>query len=55
MDPIADLLSTIKNSMAAQKDRAQVGYSKIKEEICKILSQKAIIIILKLKKITAVK
>ena len=43
MDPIADLLSTIKNSMAAQKDRAQVGYSKIKEEICKILSQKAII------------
>ena len=43
MDPIADLVSTIKNCQAVRKNRAEVGYSKIKEGICRILSRNAII------------
>jgi small subunit ribosomal protein S8 len=43
MDPIADLLSTIKNAMAARKEHVSVRYSKIKAEICGILKLKSII------------
>jgi len=43
MDPIADLLSTIKNAMAARKEHIRVSYSKIKSEICGILKIKSVI------------
>lgn len=43
MDPIAEMLVTIKNCQAARKETAIVCYSKIKEAICKILVSKQII------------
>jgi len=43
MDPIADLLSAIKNSMMARKQRVFVRYSKIKAEICQIFKDKSVI------------
>ena len=43
MDPIADLLTTIRNSSAAGKSQAEISYSKLKEEICKILAERSII------------
>lgn len=39
MDPIANMLSQIKNALAVKKDEVEVPYSKIKEEVAKILSQ----------------
>ena len=37
MDPIAEMLTTIRNCQAARKEKAEVSYSKVKEAICKIL------------------
>lgn len=39
MDPIANMLSQIKNALAVKKDKVEVPYSKIKEEVAKTLSQ----------------
>jgi len=37
MDPIADFLTIIRNGYLAKKDKVAASYSKIKEEIAKIL------------------
>ena len=50
MDPIADLLTTIKNSVAARKKRAVISYSKIKEQILKIFVQRKVIFSYEIKK-----
>jgi small subunit ribosomal protein S8 len=39
MDPIADLLTRIRNSNARQKDRVDIPYSKIKLEIVRVLKE----------------
>jgi small subunit ribosomal protein S8 len=43
MDPIADLLSRIRNSNDRQKDRVDVPYSKLKLEIVRILKDEGFI------------
>lgn len=43
MDPIADLLSMIRNANARQKDRVDVPFSKIKLEIVRILKDEGFI------------
>ena len=43
MDPIAEMLTTIRNCQATRKEKAEVSYSKVKEAICKILFEKQII------------
>ena len=43
MDPISEMLTTIRNCQAAHRSVADVPYSKVKESICKILSEKRII------------
>ena len=43
MDPIADMLSTIKNNMAAGNDQAVISHSKIKVAILELLKAKRII------------
>lgn len=43
MDPIAEMLTTIRNCQAARKESAEVCYSKVKEAICKIFLEKQII------------
>ena len=43
MDPIADLLTTIKKSIAVRKDRTVVPYSRLKVQILKILTARAVI------------
>jgi len=43
MDPIADLLSTIKNCQMARKNQATFFYSKLKEEVLKILAKRSVI------------
>lgn len=42
-DPIADLLSRIRNAHLAKHDRLDVPVSKIKVEICKILKEEGFI------------
>lgn len=42
-DPIADLLSRIRNALLAKHDRLDVPVSKIKLEICKILKEEGFI------------
>lgn len=42
-DPIADLLTRIRNAHLAKHDRLDVPYSKLKLEICKILKQEGFI------------
>ncbi len=42
-DPIADLLTRIRNSSNAQKRYVDIPFSKIKEEILKVLQSKAFI------------
>ncbi len=43
MDPIADLLTGIRNANARMKDRVDVPYSKIKFELVKILKDEGFI------------
>ena len=43
MDPIADLLTRIRNSNARQKDRVDVPYSKLKLEVVRILKDEGFI------------
>jgi small subunit ribosomal protein S8 len=43
MDPIADLLTRIRNSNTRQKDRVDVPYSKMKLEIVRILKDEGFI------------
>jgi small subunit ribosomal protein S8 len=42
-DPIADLLSRIRNALLAKHDRLDVPVSKLKLEICKILKEEGFI------------
>lgn len=37
MDPIANLLTSIRNALNARQQRVEIGYSKIKADICQIL------------------
>ena len=39
MDPIADMLTSIRNAQAARKETVSVPYSKIKMEIAKVLAK----------------
>lgn len=39
MDPIADMLTSIRNAQAAKKETVSVPYSKIKMEIAKVLAK----------------
>lgn len=43
MDPIADMLTTIRNNMAAGKTDAVFGYSKVKVSLLDILQAKGIV------------
>ncbi|MCH9634665.1 MAG: 30S ribosomal protein S8 [Chlamydiae bacterium] len=43
-DPIADLLTRIRNSSAAQKRYVNIPYSKIKEDIVKVLLAKGFVV-----------
>ncbi len=42
-DPIADLLTRIRNASNARKDEVEVPYSKLKLEICRILKEEGYI------------
>lgn len=42
-DPIADLLSQINNAILAKKDRLQVPVSKLKLEVCRLLTEEGFI------------
>ena len=39
MDPIADMLTSIRNAQAARKETVSIPYSKIKMEIAKVLAK----------------
>ncbi|MFA5075803.1 MAG: 30S ribosomal protein S8 [Patescibacteria group bacterium] len=43
-DPIADMLTRIRNAAAVKKDEVEVPYSKLKAEILKILEQEGYIL-----------
>lgn len=43
MDPIADMLTLIRNAQAANKETVSVPYSKIKMEIAKVLAKEKLI------------
>lgn len=43
MDPISDMLISIKNALAVKKESVSVPYSKIKMEIAKILAKEKLI------------
>lgn len=43
MDPIADMLNQIRNAQAVLKPTVDFPFSKIKSEICKVLSKKGFI------------
>lgn len=43
MDPIADMISVIKNGFLAKKDKVKVPFSAIKFEVCKALKEKGLI------------
>ncbi len=43
MDPIADMLTTIRNNMAVGNDKAQVSHSKLKAAILELLKKKQVI------------
>ena len=43
MDPIADMLTSIRNAQAARKGTVSVPYSKIKMEIAKVLAKEKFI------------
>jgi len=43
MDPISDLLTTIRNSSKVGNQRTGIAYSKVLEAICKILAANSII------------
>ena len=43
MDPIADMLTSIRNAQAAHKETVSVPYSKIKMEIAKVLAKEKFI------------
>jgi len=43
MDPIADMLTSIRNAQAARKETVTVPYSKIKMEIAKVLAKEKFI------------
>jgi len=43
MDPIADMLTSIRNAQAAGKETVSVPYSKIKMEIAKVLAKEKFI------------
>ena len=43
MDPIADMLTSIRNAQAARKETVTIPYSKIKMEIAKVLAKEKFI------------
>ena len=43
MDPIADMLTSIRNAQAARKETVSVPYSKIKMEIARVLAREKFI------------
>lgn len=43
MDPIADLLTTIRNNMAIGKSEARFSYSKLKTSLLEILAKRSIV------------
>ena len=43
MDPIADMLTSIRNAQAARKETVSVPYSKVKMEIAKVLAKEKFI------------
>jgi small subunit ribosomal protein S8 len=43
MDPVADMLTVIKNAQAVSKEGAKVGFSKLKFEIAKVLEKEGFI------------
>src|SRR3990167_3271778 len=46
MDPIADMLTSIRNAQAARKETVSVPYSKVKMEIAKVLAKETIDMVL---------
>jgi len=42
-DPIADLLTRIRNANAARKDRVEASHSRVKEEIVRVLAEEGFI------------
>lgn len=42
-DPIADFLTIVRNGVRSQKSQVEVGYSKMKAEMCRILSEEGYI------------
>lgn len=42
-DPIADLLTRIRNALLAKHDRLDVPYSKLKAEVCRLLKEQGFI------------
>jgi len=36
-DPIADLLTRIRNASSARHERAEIPWSRVKEQICRVL------------------
>lgn len=43
-DPIADLLTRIRNAARARKDLVNIPYSKMKEAVCKLLKEEAYLV-----------
>lgn len=43
MDPISEMLTTIRNCQATRKSVTHVCYSKVKEAVCQILAEKRIV------------
>lgn len=42
-DPIADFLTIVRNGVRSQKAHVQVGFSKLKAEMCRILAEEGFI------------
>jgi len=43
MDPIADMLTQIRNAQAVQKDTVDISFSNLKYEIAKILEKEGLL------------
>lgn len=43
MDPVSDMLTSIKNALAVEKETVDIPFSKLKYEIAKILEQKGFV------------
>jgi small subunit ribosomal protein S8 len=42
-DPIADLLTRIRNAVAIDRKQVSIPYSKVKEQVCRVLSEEGFI------------